>query len=102
MFFSLNFLLIGSTIVFLLGVVGLIVNKRNLLLILISIELMLVSVNLNFICFSVYLDDIIGQIFSIYVLTIAAAESAIGLSIFTVYYRDKHSLMFDNYILGKG
>ena len=74
-FFSLNILLTVSTIIFLLGVLGLVLNKRNLLIVLMSIELMLLGLNLNFIFFSAYLDDIIGQIFAIYVLTVAAAES---------------------------
>lgn len=84
-----NLLILTSTIVFVLGVIGLILNRHNLLVILMSIELMLLGVNLNFITFSVYLDDFLGQLFSLYVLTVAAAESAIGLAIFSVYYRNK-------------
>lgn len=87
--FILNILIISSTIVFVAGVVGLVLNRHNLLVILMSIELMLLGVNLNFIIFSVYLDDFLGQLFSLYVLTVAAAESAIGLAIFSVYYRNK-------------
>jgi NADH-quinone oxidoreductase subunit K len=84
-----NILIISSTFVFILGVIGLILNRHNLLVILMSIELMLLGVNLNFIIFSIYLDDFLGQVFSLYVLTVAAAESAIGLAIFSVYYRNK-------------
>lgn len=62
-------------------------NRKNIILMLMSIELMLLAVNLNFIIFSVFLDDIVGQIFALFVLTVAAAESAIGLAILVVYYR---------------
>jgi len=100
--FSLNLLVITTTIIFLLGVLGLILNKRNLLIILMSIELMLLALNLNFIIFSVYLDDIFGQVFALYVLTIAAAESAIGLAIFTIYYKDKQSILLEKFVLARG
>jgi NADH-quinone oxidoreductase subunit K len=99
---SLNFLVITTTIIFLLGALGLILNKRNLLIILMSIELMLLALNLNFIIFSVYLDDIFGQVFALYVLTIAAAESAIGLAIFTIYYKDKQSILLEKFVLARG
>jgi len=102
MYLSLNFLVITTTIIFLLGVLGLILNKRNLLIILMSIELMLLALNLNFIIFSVYLDDIFGQVFALYVLTIAAAESAIGLAIFTIYYKDKQSILLEKFVLARG
>ena len=102
MIFSLNFLLIISTLIFLLGVLGLVLNKRNLLIILMSIELMLLGVNLNFIFFSIYLDDLMGQVFALYILTVAAAESAIGLAIFTVYYKDKQTLLLDGSLRARG
>jgi len=102
MFFSLGTLVTISTVIFLFGVVGLILNKRNLLIILMAIELMLLGLNLNFIFFSVYLDDILGQIFALYILTVAAAESAIGLAIFTVYYRDKQTISLEGFIRTKG
>ena len=100
--FSLDFLITCSTFVFLIGVLGLVLNKRNLLILLMSIELMLVGLNLNFIFFSVYLDDILGQLFALYVLTVAAAESAIGLAIFTVYYRDKQTILLEGFVRAKG
>jgi NADH-quinone oxidoreductase subunit K len=100
--FSLNILIFTTTIIFLLGAFGLVLNKRNLILILMSIELMLVAINLNFIIFSVYLDDIFGQVFALYVLTIAAAESAIGLAIFTIYFKDKQSILLDKFVLARG
>lgn len=102
MIFSLNILLVSTTILFLFGFLGLIINKKNLLLILLSLELMLLSINLNFIFFSVYLDDIVGQIFAIYVLTVAAAESAIGLAIFTLFFKDKKTLFLDNFLRTRG
>ena len=83
-----NLFFLTATIVFVLGVIGLILNRQNLLVILMSIELMLLGINLNFIVFSVYLDDFMGQLFSLYILTVAAAESAIGLAIFSVYYQN--------------
>jgi NADH-quinone oxidoreductase subunit K len=101
-FFSLNILLTVSTIIFLLGVLGLVLNKRNLLIVLMSIELMLLGLNLNFIFFSAYLDDIIGQIFAIYVLTVAAAESSIGLAIFTIYYKDKQTILLEGFVRARG
>jgi NADH-quinone oxidoreductase subunit K len=102
MIFSLNVLLTVSTLIFLLGVLGLVLNKRNLLIILMSIELMLIGINLNFIFFSLYLDDILGQIFALYILTVAAAESAIGLALFTVYYKDKQTLLLDSSLRARG
>lgn len=77
---------------FLIGVFGIITNRSNILIVLMCIELVLLSINLNFIVFSVYLDDVYGQIFSFFVLTIAAAESSIGLAIIILYYRVKGSI----------
>ena len=102
MIFSLSTLLAFSTLIFMLGLLGLVLNKRNLLIILMSIELMLLGLNLNLIFFSVYLDDILGQVFALYVLTVAAAESAIGLAIFTVYYRDKQTLLLEGFVRARG
>ena len=76
-----------ATLVFLIGILGLVLNRRNIIMMLLSLELILLSVNLNFAIYSVYLDDIIGQLFALFVLTIAAAESAIGLAILVVFYR---------------
>ena len=99
MIISLEILLLFSTTIFFFGILGIVLNKRNLLIILMSIELMLVGLNLNFIFFSVYLDDIIGQVFALYVLTVAAAESGIGLAIITVYFKDKRTIQQDGFIL---
>jgi NADH-quinone oxidoreductase subunit K len=79
-------------IIFLLGVLGIFLNRKNIIIMLMSIELMLLAVNFNFIIFSVYLNDLIGQIFSLFILTVAAAESAIGLAILVAYYRIKGSI----------
>jgi NADH-quinone oxidoreductase subunit K len=76
-----------NTILFLIGVLGLVLNRKNILIILMSIELMLLAINMNFVVFSVHLDDLLGQVFALFVLTVAAAESAIGLAILVVYHR---------------
>ena len=96
-----HYLSLGA-IIFFLGVIGIFLNRKNVIVILMSIELMLVGLNLNFIFFSVYLDDILGQLFALYVLTVAAAESAIGLAIFTVYYRDKQTILLEGFVRAKG
>jgi NADH-quinone oxidoreductase subunit K len=77
---SINYLLNITLIVFTIGLIGIVLNRKNILIIIMSIELLLLAVNLNFAAFSIYLDDIIGQIFVLFILTIAATESAIGLS----------------------
>ena len=76
-----------SMILFLLGIWGIFLNRKNIIVMLMSIELMLLAVNLNFLLFSVSLDDLIGQLFALLILTVAAAESAIGLALLVVYYR---------------
>jgi len=93
---SINYILIITSTVFFIGLFGIVLNRKNILNIIMSIELLLLSVNLNFAIFSVYLDDIIGQIFVIFILTIAAAESAIGLAIITVFYRLKNSIEMES------
>jgi len=79
--------LLISVCLFVIGVLGIFSTRKNIIIILMSIELMLLAINFNFIIFSVFLDDIIGQIFALLILTIAAAESAIGLAILVIYYR---------------
>lgn len=83
-----------TVLLFCIGVFGLVLNRKNILIAIISIELLLLSVNLNFIIFSIYLDDIIGQLFVLFVLTIAATESGIGLSILTAFYKLRNSIEF--------
>ena len=87
--------LVLSTILFLLGVLGIFIARKNIIIILMCIELMLLAVNLNFIVFSVYLDDILGQVFALFVLTVAAAEASIGLAILVVYYRVRGTIGID-------
>ena len=86
---ELNKFLIISILLFLIGILGIFLVKKNIIVILMSIELMLLAININFVIFSIYLDDIVGQIFALFILTVAAAESAIGLAILVVYYRIK-------------
>ena len=84
-----------TTFIFCVGVFGLVLNRKNILVAIMCIELLLLSVNFNFIIFSLYLDDMFGNIFVLFVLTIAASESALGLAILTVYYKLKSSILLD-------
>lgn len=84
-----------TSLMFFIGVGGVILNRTNILAILMSLEIALFSVSLNFLIFSVYLDDIVGQIFALFILTIAACESSIGLAIILVYYRVRGSIRVD-------
>lgn len=77
------------------GALGLVLNRKNILITIMSVEIMLLAVNLNFVVFSIYLDDITGHIFVLFVLTIAATESAIGLAILTAYYKLKNTIQVD-------
>ena len=86
-----HFLIITST-AFFLGFLGLILNRKNILITIMSLEIMLLAGNLNFIIFSIYLDNIIGQIFVLFVLTVAATESALGLAILMAHYRLKNNI----------
>lgn len=86
-----HFLFLGA-IIFTIGVLGIFLNKKNVIIILMSIELILLSVNVNFIAFSVFLDDLSGQIFAMLTLTVAAAEAAIGLAILVVFFRNLGSI----------
>ena len=92
---NINYVLNIVITLFLIGVLGLVLNRKNILITLMSIELMLLAINFNFVIFSVYLDDIAGYVFVLFILTIAAAESAIGLAILTVYYRLKNTIQID-------
>jgi NADH-quinone oxidoreductase subunit K len=88
---QLHFLML-SGMVFVLGICGIILNQKNIITLLMSIELMLLAVNINFVMFSVQLGDVTGQVFSVFVLTVAAAEAAIGLAILVVYARNRGSI----------
>ena len=84
-----------NILLFFTGLIGMVINRRNILIILMCIEMVLLSLNLNFIVFSVYFDDLYGQLFSLFILTVAAAESAIGLAIIIIYYRLRGSILIE-------
>nr|YP_009511941.1 NADH dehydrogenase subunit 4L [Melanthalia intermedia]AXI97868.1 NADH dehydrogenase subunit 4L [Melanthalia intermedia] len=91
-----------SVLLFLISVLGMFLNQRNILVMLMSLEMMFLSVSFNLIFASIYLDDIVGQIFSILILTVAAAESSIGLAILVIYYRIRNSITIELMNLMKG
>ena len=87
---------------FTIGILGIFINRKNIIIILMSIELILLSVNLNFVAFSSFLNDIVGQVFAMLVLTVAAAEAAIGLAILVVYFRNRGSIAVEDVNIMKG
>ena len=87
---------------FTIGVFGIFLNRKNVIVILMSIELILLAVNINFIAFSSFLGDLVGQMFALFVLTVAAAESAIGLAILVVFYRNRRTIAVEDVNLLKG
>ena len=91
-----------AAILFTLGIVGIFVNRKNVIIILMSIELILLAVNVNLVAFSTFLGDIVGQVFALFVLTVAAAEAAIGLAILVVFYRNRGSIAVEDINLMKG
>ncbi|HQT33197.1 MAG: NADH-quinone oxidoreductase subunit NuoK [Thiobacillus sp.] len=93
---SLSHYLVLGGILFAISVLGIFLNRKNVIIILMAIELMLLAVNINFIAFSHYLGDIHGQIFVFFILTVAAAESAIGLAILVVLFRNLHTINVDD------
>jgi NADH-quinone oxidoreductase subunit K len=96
-----HYLTVGA-ILFTLGIFGIFLNRKNVIVILMSIELILLAVNINFVAFSAFLNDIVGQIYALLVLTVAAAEAAIGLAILVVYYRNRGSIAVEDINLMKG
>ena len=86
-----HYLVLASTI-FTIGVVGIFLNRKNIIVILMSIELILLAVNINLVSFSIYMNDLIRQIFTLFILTVAAAEAAIGLAIIVIYYRNSGTI----------
>ena len=88
-------LIFVPTLIFLIGLIGIFINKRNVLLIIICVELNLLAINFSFLISSFYLDDILGQIYTIFVLVIAAAETSIGLAILVVYYRIRGTISIE-------
>ncbi|MEM7619462.1 MAG: NADH-quinone oxidoreductase subunit NuoK [Pseudomonadota bacterium] len=99
---GLQHYLILAAILFTIGVFGIFLNRKNVIIILMSVELMLLAVNINFVAFSYFLQDITGQIFSIMILTVAAAEAAVGLAIVVVYYRNRGSIAVEDINMMKG
>ena len=91
-----------SSLLFVMGVCGIFLNRKNIITILMSIELILLSVNINFVAFSVALGDLAGQVFALFVLTVAAAEAAIGLAILVVYFRNRGSIAVEDVNLMRG
>ena len=96
-----NYLILGA-ILFALSVVGIFLNRKNVVILLMAIELMLLSVNMNFVAFSAYLGDMAGQIFVFFILTVAAAESAIGLAILIVLFRNRQTINVEDLDTLKG
>jgi NADH:ubiquinone oxidoreductase subunit K len=100
----MNFLtvLFVPLFIFLIGLLGIFINRKNILLVIVCVELVLLSINFIFLISSFYLDDILGQIFAIFILTVAAAESSIGLAILITYYRVKGTIAIESLHLLKG
>jgi NADH-quinone oxidoreductase subunit K len=96
-----NYLIVAA-IVFTIGVVGIFLNRKNVIIILMSVELILLAVNINFVAFSSYLNDLVGQVFALFILTVAAAEAAIGLAILVVYFRNRGTIEVEDVNLMKG
>jgi NADH-quinone oxidoreductase subunit K len=94
--------LVVAAILFTLGIFGIFLNRKNVIIILMSVELMLLAVNINFVAFSASLHDLVGQVFAMLVLTVAAAEAAIGLAILVVYFRNRGSIAVEDINLMKG
>ncbi len=81
-----------ASIIFVIGVIGVFLNRKNIIIILMSIELILLAVNINLVSFSIYLQNLTGQIFTMFILTVAAAEAAVGLAIIVIYFKNKGSI----------
>lgn len=99
---GLSHYLVLAAILFTLGVFGIFLNRKNVIIILMSVELILLSVNINLVAFSSHLGDLVGQVFAMFVLTVAAAEAAIGLAILVVYFRNRGSIQVEDIHLMKG
>ena len=96
MIIPIEHFLIVSASLFVIGVFGIFLNRKNIIIILMSIELILASVNINFVVFSSYLGDLVGQVFAMFILTVAAAEAAIGLAILVCFYRLRNSIFIED------
>ena len=89
---SLGHYLFLASIIFTIGVIGIFLNRKNVIVLLMSVELILIAVNINLVAFSIFLGDLAGQVFTLFILTVAAAEAAIGLAIIVVYYRNSGTI----------
>ena len=96
-----HYLILGA-IIFTIGIIGIFLNRKNLIVILMCIELLLLAVNINLVSFSIFLNDLNGQIFTLFILTVAAAEAAIGLAIIVLYYRNSGSIRVEDINTLKG
>ncbi|WP_128892705.1 NADH-quinone oxidoreductase subunit NuoK [Erythrobacter sp. HKB08] len=94
--------IVVSAVLFVLGVLGIFLNRKNVIIILMAIELILLSVNINLVAFSAFLNDLVGQVFSMFVLTVAAGEAAIGLAILVIFFRDRGTIAVDDVSRMKG
>ncbi|HMB79984.1 MAG TPA: NADH-quinone oxidoreductase subunit NuoK [Vicinamibacterales bacterium] len=99
---GLSHYLVVAAMLFTLGIFGIFLNRKNVIIILMSVELMLLAVNINFVAFSSFLHDMVGQVFAMFVLTVAAAEAAIGLAILVVYFRNRGTIAVEDINLMKG
>jgi NADH-quinone oxidoreductase subunit K len=99
---QLNQVLVVAAILFTIGIAGIILNRKNIIIILMSVELILLSVNINLVAFSTFGNDLTGQVYSLFILTVAAAEAAIGLAILVTYYRNRGSIAVEDINLMKG
>ena len=99
---GLSHYLTVAAILFTLGVLGIFINRKNIIVILMSVELILLAVNINLVAFSTHLGDIVGQVFALFVLTVAAAEAAIGLAILVVFFRNRGSIAVEDVNMMKG
>ena len=96
-----HYLTVGA-ILFVLGVFGIFINRKNVIIILMSVELILLAVNINLVAFSAFLGDLVGQVFAMFVLTVAAGEAAIGLAILVLYFRNRGTIAVDDINMMKG
>ncbi len=99
---GLGHFLTVAAVLFTLGILGIFLNRKNVIVILMSIELMLLAVNINLVAFSAYLGDLVGQVFAMLILTVAAAEAAIGLAILVVYFRNRGSIAVEDINVMRG
>ena len=99
---GLGHYLILAAIIFTIGIIGIFLNRKNVIIILMSIELILLAVNINLVSFSIYLQNLVGQVFSMFILTVAAAEASVGLAIIVIYYKNKGSISVEQISSLKG